>query len=228
MNTKSRTANRYRALLLAIGFVASAALGRAEVTINLQAVTDAAGSSGNTFDVTLTNTGPGAIGVAGFSFGLEVGTSNLSFTSVTTSTTTAPYIFGADSVFGPDISVQPPNLPGQTIEAEDISASGGSTIGSGVTVGLGEVTFNLSPGTQSGGIQLSFIPVDDSLSDEAGAAIAFSAVNGSVTVTGGTTATPEPATFGFVCTAFIVLLGAFHLRRRAMQLSASAGLASKQ
>lgn len=206
MNSKPGTPNRYRPIVLAIGFMAGAALGRADVIINVQPVSDAAGSTGDTLDITLTNTGPTPVIIAGFSFGLDVGTSNLSFTGVTTGTTTAPYIFGADSLFGPEISVQPPNLPGQTLEAEDLSAGLGGTVGLGATVGLGEVTFNLSAGTPSGGIQLSFIPADDSLSDEAGAAVAFSAVNGSVTVTGGTTATPEPATFFPVGVALAGLL----------------------
>jgi len=215
LKPKKGTVNGYRALVLAIGFMASAALAHADLVINLQPVSDAAGSTGDTFDVTLTNTGPGSVIIAGFSFGLSVGTTDLTFTDVTTGTT-EPYVFGADSLFGPDISVQPANLPGQTLEAEDISLApgGGSTIGSGVTVGLGEVTFNLSAGASSVGIPISFIEADDSLTDADGEAIAFSAVSGSIAVTGGTTATPEPVTFGFLCAALIGLVGAFQLRCR--------------
>jgi len=182
--------------------------------MNVQSVTDAAGSTGDTFDVTLINTGTPVI-IAGFSFGLNVGTSDLMFTGVSTGTTTAPYIFDSQSLFGPDISVQPPALPGQTLEAEDIFAtiSSGATIGTGVTVGLGEVTFNLDPGTPSGGIPLSFISADGSLTDQNGNPIAFSTEDGTVTVTG-TAAAPEPAMSGFLCTVLIGLIGAFHLLRR--------------
>jgi hypothetical protein len=212
LNSKPGTTSRYRPLVLAIGFMAAAALGRASLIMNVQPVTYAAGSTGDTLDVTLTNTGPSGVAIAGFSFGLSVGTSNLSFTGVSAFPTTAVYIFSGQSLFGPtDISVQPPNLPGQTLEAEDVASISASTIASGTTLGLGHVTFNLGAATPPGGILLSFIAVDDSLSDAAGIPIAFSTVNGSVTV--GTAPVPEPATSAFVCTALIGL-GAFHLFRR--------------
>jgi len=202
--SKPGTPNRYRFcyrpfVLAAVGFMGMVALGHASVIMNLQPVSDAAGSTGDTFDVTLTNTGPGAITIGGFSFGLSVGTSNLSFTGVSTATTIALYVFDAQSLFGPDISVQPPDLPGQALEAEDISVVplSGSTIGSGVTEGLGHVTFNLSAATPPGGIQLSFVGADDSLSDPDGEPIDFSTGSGTVTVTGAASI-PEPATFGFV------------------------------
>ncbi len=213
VNSKSRTADRYRALALAIGFVAAAAAGRAEVLINLQPVSAAAGSTGNTYDVTLKNTGPASVVIGGFSFGLSAGTSDITFTGVTTGTTTATYIFEGDSLFGPDISLDP---AGQTMSAEDIfdTPGSGSTVGSGATVGLGLITFDVSAAASLGGIPVSFIPGDDSLSDEMGNPIAFSAEDSSITVTSGTTPTPEPATSGFVCMAFLGLAGVVRARRR--------------
>ena len=208
MILKRGTPNRYRRLVLAaVGFVGAAALGHASVIMNLQPVSDAGGSTGDTFDVTLTNTGPTSISVAGFSFGLSVGTSDLSFTGVSTATTTALYVFDGQSLFGPDISVQPPNLPGQELEAEDIFAGplAGSTIGPGGTEGLGHVTFNLSAATPPGAIQISFIGADDSLSDPNGEPIDFSTGSGAVMVTGGVSI-PEPATFGFVGMALAGIL----------------------
>lgn len=211
---KIAISNRHLPLFLAVaGLFSLATAVNAEIIIGVQSVTYAAGSTGDTLDVTLTNTGPVDVIVGGFSFGLEVGTSDLSFTGVSTGTTTATYIFGADSLFGPDISVQPPNLPGQTLEAEDIDALLGSTVGSGVTVGLGAITFNLSAATPSGPIQLSLIPIDNSLSDPNGDLIAFSTSNGTVTVTGGETPTPEPAASGVVVIALLSLLGAFRRLR---------------
>jgi len=212
MLSKTGTPNVHRScyrpfVLGVVGFMGMAAIGHASVIMNLQPVSAAAGSTGNTFDVTLTNTGPGAITIGGFSFGLSVGTSDLSFTGVSTATTASPYVFDAESLFGPDISIQPPNLPGQELEAEDIFAGplGGSVIGSGVTEGLGHVTFNLAPATPPGGIQINFIGADDSLSDPDGESIAFSTAGGAVTVTG-SASVPEPATFGFLGMAFAVIL----------------------
>jgi hypothetical protein len=104
------------------------------------------------------------------------------------------YIFAGDSLFGPDISVQPPNLPGQTLEAEDsydIPLSG-ATVAGGATVGLGDVTFNINPGTPFGLIPVSLIPLDDSLSDASGNPIAVSGTDGAVNVV------PEPGLGGLV------------------------------
>lgn len=215
MNSKPQVLNRMRPLMLcAAAFLGLAGLGRAALIMNVQSVTDAAGSTGDTLDVTLTNTGSGAVTVGGFSFGLSVGTTDLSFTGVSTGTTSATYIFGANSLFGPDISVQPPNLPGQTLDAQDIDALfTGSSVGAGATVGLGHITFNLSAGAVAGPITLSFIPVGDSLSDQNGTALAFSTGTGSVTVT---SATPEPATSLMVGVALTGILGAMrHFRGRA-------------
>ncbi len=202
------TLKRYCPILLAfLGVAGIAPLGRASLLMNIQPVSDAAGTTGDTLDVTLTNTGPSSVTIAGFTFGIGVGTSNLTFTGVTDGTTTATYIFSGNSLFGPDISQQPPNLPGQTLEASDLWASigTGATVGTGATAGLGHVTFNLAAATPSGPISVNFIPADDSLSDAAGAALAFTANNGTVTVTRGGTSTPEPGTFAFAAVALVAL-----------------------
>jgi hypothetical protein len=207
--------------LAAVGLIGIAALGKASVILNVQSVSDAAGSTGDTLEVTLTNTGT-AITVGGFSFGLSVGTSNLSFTAVTTGTTTATYIFNGQSLFGPDISVQPPNLPGQSLKAEDLAEVSATVVGSGATVGLGHITFNLAAATPAGGIPLNFIALDDSLADQLGSPIAFSTGTGTVTVTG-SASIPEPATFVLVGAALAGLIVRWHgFRRRGFAVSKSA------
>src|SRR5438552_826527 len=79
----------------------------AALVISAQSTTAAAGSTGNSFDVFLTNTGPSSVTLGGFSFELQVGP-NITITSVNISTSVAPYIFGGHSLFGPVISLDAP------------------------------------------------------------------------------------------------------------------------
>src|SRR5215813_8248116 len=72
----------------------------ASVIVAVQSASAAPGSSGNTFDVQLTNTGPSGITVGGFSFGISTGNPDISFRESNTSTS-APYIFDGLSLFGP-------------------------------------------------------------------------------------------------------------------------------
>src|SRR5438270_11560761 len=58
-------------------------------------------STGNTIDVTLTNTGASAVDIAGFAFQVTALSSSISFTGVTDATA-APYIFAGNSLCGPD------------------------------------------------------------------------------------------------------------------------------
>jgi hypothetical protein len=70
------------------------------------------------FDVLLTNTGPSSQNIAAFNFELTTVDTNITFTDVTTSTTTAAYIF-SDSLFGPDITTF---TSAQSVEAGDLDA----------------------------------------------------------------------------------------------------------
>ena len=103
-----------------------------------------AGSSGNAFDVTLTNNGLSDVTIGAFSFGLSVANPDIEFTEVNTGTI-VPYIFGADSAFGPIISIIPPPN-GQAVAASDayFVIDVGVAVTSGTTVGLGHVLFNVS------------------------------------------------------------------------------------
>ncbi len=193
-----------RAFLAAAGWILAAPLCHASLIIAVQSVTGAAGTTGDKLQVTLSNTGASQI-IGGFSFGLSVGTTNLTFTAVDDSTTDA-YIFGTDSLFGPDISVQPPNLPGQTLEAEDIDSAGSVTVAAGATVGLGDVIFSLSSLAPPGPIAVSQILALDSLSDQNGDSLAFTTSNGTVTIPG--TVVPEPAPGPLMGIALLALVGA--------------------
>jgi hypothetical protein len=191
------TLARYAVRLLAAGMLLfAAAPAQAALILAVQSVSAAAGSTGNAFDVTLQNTGPSAVTIGGDSFGLMVGSPNITFTSATTATTLAPYIFDGQSLFGPTISFTP---PGQTIQAADLFATFGSgvSVGAGVTVGLGHVFFNVAPGTTPGPYTVTVLPFPTTgLTDPNGNNIPINTLsNGTITVTPGTTAAvPEPAT----------------------------------
>src|SRR5579884_513947 len=101
----------------------------------------AAGSTGDSFDVLLTNTGPSDVVLGAFTFEVATTSSDITFTDVTTATVADPYIFGADSLFAPDILG---TTTGQDITAFDLDGAGDVTIGAGSTVGLGHVLFNVS------------------------------------------------------------------------------------
>lgn len=131
---------------------------RAELLFSIepQTISVIPGSTGNAFDVTLSNTGPTGVTIGGFSFGLSVADLDIQFTEVNTATT-VPYIFGADSLFGPIINtVPPPN--GQSVLASDayLFIDMGVTVSSGTTVGLGHVLFDVSSTATPGSFSITF------------------------------------------------------------------------
>src|SRR5689334_13095918 len=140
MNETLRTYRSYaRLAALTLALAASPPLW-ANLILTAGSATAAAPSSGNSFDLTLTNTGPASVTVGGFSIAISVSDSHVSFTSATTATSTAPYIFFGNSLFGPVINTS----SGQTLSASDLFAGvgSGSTLGAGVTVGLAHVLFD--------------------------------------------------------------------------------------
>jgi hypothetical protein len=192
----------------------------ASIIITVQSVTASAGSTGNALDVTLTNTGPGAMTVGAFTFGISTATPNINFTAATTATTLAPYIFDGLSLLGPTISTS----TGQSLAASDVFAvlNSGTTLGAGVTVGLGHVLFNVSSAAAVGPITVSLAPFPStSLANATGGNIPInSLVNGTITV-GSTTAVPEPATLASAITA--LAFGAWPLWRSRRRPAAVAG-----
>jgi hypothetical protein len=169
---------------------------RAALIESVQSVAAPAGSSGLTFDVTLMNTGPGSFTIGGFTFGIQASTSNITFAGVTTATTTAPYIFDGLGLFGPNIG-NPPGTNPPSITAGDLFSviGSGATLGSGQTVGLGHVSFNVPSGAPAGPITISLVPSATSLTDASFPTPNIIPINtlnsGTVTVTGGVI--PEPS-----------------------------------
>jgi hypothetical protein len=121
------------------GLLSTARATRAEMIISVQNVTALAGSSGNTLEVDLTNTGTAPVSIAGFSFELTVASgSGISFNGADIQTSQT-YIFNGTSVLGPTISMS----TGTKLDAGDVGDPPTSMQPSS-TLGLGRVFFDVA------------------------------------------------------------------------------------
>jgi len=181
------------------------------IVLSIESVTGAPGSTG-TFDVLLENTGGGSQNIAAFNFVLTTTNTDIVFNDVTTSTTTATYIFSS-SFFGPDI-VTPPT-GGQTIEAGDVDATLlGTDVADGAIYGLGSVSYSIAPGAvndETAEIDFAAYP-DTSLSDSGGNNVPFTTESGTITVQTSSSTVPEPSTA--LPLAVMAVLGVLVIRRR--------------
>jgi hypothetical protein len=193
---------------MALSLLAPAS-GHASLILSVQSATAAAGSSGNSFDVQLSNSGPSAVTIAGFSFGILTANINISFRDANISTS-SPYIFGSNSLFGPDLTGP---TSGQSLSTSDVFAIplAGTILGAGTTFGVGHILFDVSPGATAGtsAVTLAGFPVS-SLSDPAGNNVVIETLSpGQITITG--TGVPEPSTLATVFAGMGLILG--HGRR---------------
>lgn len=178
---------------------------KADLIVMVQSVTVNAGSTDNPLDVVLRNTGPSDVIVEGFSFGISTANPGIHFTSATTATGLAPYIFGADSYYGPEIDTS--NAASLTASDQD-STFAGVTVTAGSTVGLGHVLFDVDASVPPG---VTPVPLDSfatSLSDPAGGNIPIdSLVDGAITVAPAAGAVPEPSTLLLASLGVLLLMG---------------------
>jgi hypothetical protein len=196
----------FRAWLLAGSalFLLGSATARADAILSGQSVIATPGSSNNSLDIDLTNGGPSAITISAFSFGISTTNPDISFTDANISTT-APYIFAGNSLFGPDLTGP---TSGQSLTTSDIFIVplSGITLNSGVTVGLGHIIFDVA-GTATGGVfSVSFASFPTTgLSDPTGNDISIGKFSsGQITITAA--AVPEPSSQLLLLTG-IVLVG---------------------
>jgi hypothetical protein len=169
----------------------------------------AAGSTGNSFEVLLTNTLGPAASISGFFFEVTSSSSDVTFTDATTATV-APYIFGSDSLFGPDIIGF--GSTATDLNASDLDAAGSISLAAGDSVGLGHVSFDVASGaaTQTVNFDLAGFP-GTSLSDEAGNDIPIATfTGGQFTIEGASAPVPEPSTLILLFAALPLVL----VRRR--------------
>jgi hypothetical protein len=214
MTTKKRhngPHNVWTLVLAAAGLFAMTP-ARAGIILQVQNAGAVPNSTGNTFEIDLTNTGPSAQNIAVFTFELSVTNTNIVFDAVDTDMNTVqPYIFAGNSLDA-NFSLPFASLNNaQTLAAADFTNSGGDvSVGAGATVGLGRVFFNVLNGAAPGPFTVSVdaFPATG-LSDAAGANVPFSASDGTITITG---VTPEPS-FRLLLPA-ILLFGFVAYRRQ--------------
>ena len=202
-----RTQSIKKTLALAAGVIGLAILttGQAEAALIVSApsLTALTGSSG-TFDILLQNTGPSAVSIGGFSFGISTTNPGITFSVANISTGTV-YIFNGNSLFGPDIRIS----SGTSLTASD---SANSPISVNVLansfVGLGHVSYSITGGAATGLFAITFSGPATSLSTAFGTNIPITTLsNGSINVI----ATPEPATLGLVG-GLVLVAGLFRKR----------------
>ncbi len=105
----------------------------------------------------------------------------------------------ASSLFGPTISISPPTLPGEVLEASDASTlSGGVTLAAGSSVGLGHVLFDVSPSAPNAVVSVTFTAFPfTNLSDPLDNNIPITSLaSGDIDIQGSVSpAVPEPSMF---------------------------------
>jgi hypothetical protein len=197
--------------VIALVLFAAPPLARASLIIRVQNVGASSPSSADALDITLINTGPGSVMLGSFSFGISVTDPAITFTSATTATVIAPYVFAGQSLFGPTIST---SVPGQSLDASDVAALTSGTIAGAATVGLGHVFFSVAAGDTAGPKAVALaVPPTTELSDVDGTLIPFSILNGTITITATGSSVPQPSTILLVLTGITSLTLARRHRR---------------
>jgi hypothetical protein len=148
-------------------------------------------STGNTFDVLLTNT-PGSPSVAVGTFVVEVTLGNPAVTMTGATGVTDPaYVFLNNSF---DYGVS--GAPGRDLTVSDTANVGGTTLNPGDSFLLGHVSFNVGSPTAAGPVTIHVSTETEggsSLADPNGGTLNFTTQDGTVTVGPATNVVPEPA-----------------------------------
>jgi hypothetical protein len=197
-----------------LGF--SLTYAQADIRIIVGSATVGAPSTGNTFEVSITNVGSTAsVPISGFSFGLSVpGASGITFTAATINTVLNGYLFAGETT--PPFTTD--SFPNQTFTASDFYAqNGGIVINPNQTFGLGLITFDVaSNAANQTTVTLAAFPVT-SVNDENFNEVAFTGFNGTISLS----AVPEPATWAMIGVGSVTLSGWYYRRRQ--QLMKDAG-----
>lgn len=211
--------NRWLMAGLVLICITGSASAQAALQIIVESVTANSPSTGNTFEVSITNVGNASSApLAGFSFGISVpGGSGITFTNATIFTALNPYLFLGQSSTPPFSNTAFPN---QSFIATDLYATaGGVPIGPGQTFGLGLISFDVAAGASDTTVTLAGFP-STSLSDENGSTVDYDGFNGLITIA----AVPEPATWGMIGLGALSSVGLWYRYRRNQKLAMEAKL----
>ena len=180
----------------------------AGIVVSVQSVSANTGTTGNTLEVDVQNTGA-PVDIAAFSFEISVAAgSGITFTAADISTSTFPYIFAGNSAQGPNINVS----TGTDLLASDNAVSGSTTLGTDMTLALGRVTFDVASSAPLGPVTVSLtdFPATSLTAPDLSDIHFDTLTNGTITVMQGA-AVPEPSSLIPAC---LGLLGAAWLIRR--------------
>ncbi len=187
--------------------LSSARPAGAGIIVSVQSVSAGTGSTGDSLEVDVTNTGSPA-NIAGFSFEISVAAgSGVSFTGADTSTSINTYIFAGNSLFGPQIAT----ATGTTLDASDIAVSGSTMLGTGASLGLGRVMFDVASSASLGPVTVSLtaFPATGLVAPDQSTIPIDTLSSGTITITLGAIV-PEPSS---LVSATLGLLGAAWLFR---------------
>lgn len=211
-------------MLILAAAAALAPTASAAVIFSIVPITPIAhpGDTGDALEVLLTNTGPSAISVASFTFGVTTKPvdSDITFTSADFSTSDT-YIFFGNS-FDQSVPTSLNVTSGTSLTASDTTADATAvTINSGGSFALGRVLYNVALSAAPGSFTADFTtnPGDNSLADASEANVPIdNLVSQTIPIQ---QVVPEPGTPLLVMGAMLVLAA---LRRaKALSQSAKAG-----
>lgn len=205
---------------LAAFLLAAAPANAWDLVMSVDDVTGPTAGAG-TFEVLLANTnlpGGSTFDVASFTFEILVpSNSGVHFTSATTATSAAPYIFfgtGGASV-DPSFQLSVDGFPNTDVSASDTEFSFPSIpVGPGQTFGLGRISYSVDPQAPTGDVPISFIPSGTSLSDGLGNPIVFATDSRNGVIHIAANAVPEPSTLRITASAIAFAILAHVLRAR--------------
>jgi hypothetical protein len=126
------------------------------IVVSVQSVSALQGTSGNSLEVDVQNTGA-PVDIAAFSFEITVAAgSGVSFTGADFSTATNTYIFAGNSAQGPNIAT--PSGSPSILDASDNATSGSTTLGTNSTLALGRVFFDVASSAPPGPVTVFLTP----------------------------------------------------------------------
>jgi hypothetical protein len=204
---KQRGNRLFRSLLLPA--IAAALLtcvpARADLLVTLGSATVLPNSTGNSFNINVTNTGSAIQNIGAFDIQISVNDTDISFNiGATSDATSLTYLFAGDSFdyndpggpfpFASACAVASP----QCLTASDLSDSGnGTNLAPGATRGLAHIVFNVANGAALTTATVTLAPFPNtSFSDKSFTNINFTSTPGTITVV--SVLVPEPSTWLFL------------------------------